>query len=155
MPNNRNRGNGYERDIVNELKEIGFTDSVTSRAESRNMDNKGVDIFGDSLPFHIQCKNYVKYPDIHGLLTSELLPTDKPLVVIHKKTKKASTRFMTQGEYAYLKKQDFYDLINKDKLIDLITSKLSEFALNAIEQEIDFDGSKTHYTDLLTKILKP
>ena len=111
MPNNRTRGNQYERDLVNELKELGFKDVVTSRAESRNMDNKGVDVFGDSLPVHIQAKNYTKYPDINSLLTSELLPNDKPTVIIHKKTKKANTRFMTQGEYVYMKKEDFYNLI--------------------------------------------
>ena len=51
---NRTAGNNFERLIVNELKELGFDDVVTSRAESRNMDNRGVDIFGNNFPFYIQ-----------------------------------------------------------------------------------------------------
>lgn len=117
MSNNRRRGNSYEVKIMNELKGLGFNDISTSRSESRNMDNRGIDIFGDSMPFYVQCKNYVKYPNIHELLTSELLPTDKPMMVIHQKTKKASKNFMTEGEYVYMKKDVFYDLI-KPKIDD-------------------------------------
>jgi hypothetical protein len=114
MPrNNRTAGNNYEREIRLELRELGFNDVETSRAESRNMDNRGVDLFGTSMPFYVQCKNYTKYPDINALLTSELLPTDKPLVVFHKKTKKSNTRFMTQGEYVYMTKEYFYSLIKQ------------------------------------------
>lgn len=112
---NRNAGNGYERLIVNELKGEGYEDVVTSRAESRNMDNKGVDIFGASLPVHIQCKNSKSWQDLHKLLTSELLPDDKPTVVFHRKTKKANTRFVTQGDYVSMKKEDFYELLKQLK----------------------------------------
>ena len=62
MRNNRTAGNSYERLIVNELKELGFTGVVTSRAESRNMDAKKVDVFSvegtnTPLPVNIQTKN--------------------------------------------------------------------------------------------------
>lgn len=115
---NRSAGHGLERSIVKELKELGY-DAVTARAESRNMDNRGIDIFSppycsNPLPVHIQCKNTVINPHYETLLTSELLPDDKPTVVIHRKTKKANTRFITQGEYVILKKQDFYNLIKKN-----------------------------------------
>jgi Holliday junction resolvase len=113
MVNHRNRGNGYERTIVNELKEIGFIDVVTSRAESRNMDAKKVDVFGESLPVNIQCKNSkenFKVADYY-LENQEIFPSDKPLVIFHKKTKKAKTRFMTQGEFVYMKKEDFYKML--------------------------------------------
>jgi hypothetical protein len=115
MANNRNRGNQYERDIVIELKKLGYNDVVTSRAESRNMDNKGVDVFGHSLPVYIQAKNYTKYPDIHELLSSELLPNEKPTVIFHKKTKKANSRFMTQGEYVYMTKELFLEMLKNYK----------------------------------------
>ena len=110
--NNRTAGNSYERKIVNELKELGFTDAVTTRSESRNMDNRGVDIMGDNLPIYIQCKNSQNTPNIHDLLTSKLLPKSKPVVIFHKKTKKASKNFVVQGEYIYLKKEDFYNMLN-------------------------------------------
>jgi hypothetical protein len=114
---NRSAGHGLERSIVKELKELGY-DAVTSRAESRNMDNRGIDIFSppycsNPLPVHIQCKNTVINPHYEDLLTSELLPNDKPTVVVHRKTKKANTRFVTQGDYVIIRKNDFYNLIKK------------------------------------------
>jgi hypothetical protein len=132
---NRNRvaGHNYERQIVNELKSIGFEDVVTARAESRNMDDKGVDIFGSSLPFFVQCKNSQNYPKIHELLSSELVPKEKPLIVFHKKTKKHNTRFITQGEYIYLNKEVFYNLIN-------LESKIIEIACNLAHNKTLFDS---------------
>ena len=115
MSNSRNRGNSYERLIVNELKNIGFKDVVTSRAESRNMDARKVDVFGSSLPVNIQCKNTkenFKVADYYNE-NEEFFPKDKPLVIFHKKTKKAKTRFMTQGEFVYLKKEDFYNILKQ------------------------------------------
>lgn len=41
---NRNRGNSYECVICKELRELGF-DVVTSRSESKNLDNAKVDVF--------------------------------------------------------------------------------------------------------------
>jgi len=118
MRNNRNSGNAYERKIVNELKELGF-DAVTSRAESRNMDAKKVDVFSPEgsehpLPVFIQTKNTkdnFKVADYYSENES-IFPKGKPLVIFHKKTKKSKTNFITQGEYVYLKKSDFYKLIS-------------------------------------------
>jgi hypothetical protein len=112
--NNRTAGNAYERKIVNELKDIGFSDVVTSRAESRNMDAKKVDVFGESLPIHIQCKNTkdnFKVADYYEE-NEEFFPEDKPVVIFHKKTKKAKTKFVTQGEFVYMTKEAFYKLLN-------------------------------------------
>lgn len=122
---NRTAGHNYERQITNELKELGFEDVVTARSESRNMDDKGVDIFGSSLPFFVQCKNSQNYPKIHELLTSELLPTEKPLIIFHKKTKKQNVKFATQGEYVYFKKDDFYKLIETNSKILELASELA------------------------------
>jgi len=106
----RTAGFNYERSTVREMKELGFEDAVTSRSESRAMDNAGVDIFGTSMPFHIQCKNSKSYIKYHDLLTEERLPVDKPTLIFHKKTRKANTRFITEGEYVIMKKIDFYNL---------------------------------------------
>ena len=111
MRNNSTAGHKYERDSVNRLKDLGYEDVVTSRAESRNMDNRGVDIFGPSLPFHIQCKNSVRDLKYHDLFDNDRLPTDKPLVIFHKRTKKAKTRFVEVGEYVIMKYETFKELI--------------------------------------------
>lgn len=112
---NRQAGHNFERKIVQELKELGHEDVVTSRAESRNMDNRGVDIFGADFPYYIQCKNSKTWQDIHGLTTSEKLPTDKPTVVFQRKTKKVNERFMTEGDYVSMKKDDFYEILKQLK----------------------------------------
>lgn len=116
MNRNRTAGHNYERIIIKDLKILGYTSVVTSRAESRNMDNAGVDIFDTKngekeLPFHVQCKNTTQKVDYPKLLNSELLPKDKPTFIFHKKTKKVNTRFMPEGEYVIMKKEDFYKLI--------------------------------------------
>lgn len=107
--NNRNRsaGNNFERTIVNELKEFGYN-VKTSRAESRNMDALKVDIIGD-FPFHIQCKNSKNKPDYHTLLNE--MPKDKCPIIFHRQTHKATSKFVTDGDYVILKKEDFYKLI--------------------------------------------
>ena len=117
MAANRNRtaGHNFEREIVKELKGLGYDEVVTSRAESRNMDNAGVDIFGKGFPYYIQCKNSKTWQDIHGLITSEKLPTDKPTLVFQKKTKKVGERFLKEGDYVSMKKEDFYEMLAKLK----------------------------------------
>lgn len=112
---NRTAGNNFERKIVLELKELGFDDVVTSRAESRNMDNRGVDIFGMNFPYYIQCKNSKTYQKLHELITSELLPTDKPTLVFQRKTRKANTKFVTEGDYVSMKKEVFYEILKQLK----------------------------------------
>lgn len=119
MRNNRTAGHNYERLIVRELQKLGF-DVVTARAESRNMDNKGVDIFSPfdcspekNFPFYIQCKNYKDNPKYDVLLTDSNLPEGKPTLVFHRKSKKAKSKFVTQGDFVIIKKEDFYNLITK------------------------------------------
>tara|TARA_R110002020_G_scaffold85441_4_gene210918 strand:+ start:2981 stop:3349 length:369 start_codon:yes stop_codon:yes gene_type:complete len=107
---NRTAGNNYERFCVKRLKENGVLDVVTSRAESRNMDNRGVDIFGPSIPYHIQCKNTIKDVKYHDLLTEERLPTDKPLIIFHKRTEKRGKVFRQVGEYVIMKYETFNTL---------------------------------------------
>lgn len=114
---NRSAGHNFERSIVNELKEIGY-DVVTARAESRNMDNLKVDIFSPlgrihnnlrMLPYYVQCKNTKNRPDYHKLLNE--MPNDRTPIVFHRQTHKANTRFVTDGDYVIMKKEDFYKLI--------------------------------------------
>lgn len=121
MRNNRTAGNNYELVIVNDLKAIGY-DVVTSRAESRNMDAKKVDVFSpegssNPLPIYIQTKNMkdnFKVADYYEE-NKDVFPKDKPLVIIHKKTKKAKTNFLTQGEFCYMEKKTLYWMLEQIK----------------------------------------
>lgn len=109
---NRAAGHGYERQIVNELKEIWpkkFGECCTSRSESKRTDDKGVDIcFTPGYQFQTKnCKDVQKYWE---LLPG--MPQAGPLVnvVIHKKTKRAGSKFVSQGEYAIMTKADLYKI---------------------------------------------
>jgi Holliday junction resolvase len=110
---NRTAGNNYERQIVNELKDLDY-DVATSRSESRNADNAGIDIVGN-FPYHIQCKVYQHYPKLDELINNDRPERfqDKPIIVFHKKVRKANTKFITQDEFVSLRKEDFIKLIVK------------------------------------------
>jgi Holliday junction resolvase len=65
LKNNRRRGNDYERQIAKELRDLGFSGVVTSRSESKAMDDKKIDLIDkeDKLPFYTQIKRCIKYPN--------------------------------------------------------------------------------------------
>lgn len=112
---NRTAGHNFEREIVNELKVIGFPEAVTARSESKNTDDKGIDIC-NTPGFQFQCKNSVITPNYHELLTT--MPQNETInVVIHRKTKKAKSRFITQGDYVVLKKEEFFRLLQNHKSV--------------------------------------
>lgn len=108
---NRTAGHNYERQIANDLKELGY-DVVTARSESRNADNAGIDIFGD-FPYYVQCKVYKGYPKLNELINNERPKRfqDKPIIVFHKKVRKANTKFVTEDEFVSMRKEDFYKLL--------------------------------------------
>lgn len=124
MAKNRNRsaGNGYERDIVNELKALGFF-TVTSRNESKRMDDKKVDIFSpmdtpddEIFPYFCQTKFTSNSPNYKKILDE--MPNNRPGIIIHKKSVSKTcadgkVRHYADGEYVILKKEDFYNLIRK------------------------------------------
>ena len=79
----RNKGQRYETKIAQELRNLGFTDVVTSRSESKSMDDKKVDLVDRSgkLPCYIQLKNTVNTPQYHAI-KKECPLKDKPFIVI-------------------------------------------------------------------------
>lgn len=65
IKNNKRRGSDYERQIAKELREIGFEGVVTSRFESKTIDDMKVDLIDkeNKLPFYAQIKRCIKYPN--------------------------------------------------------------------------------------------
>lgn len=111
---NRNRTAGIlgELKIVHELTDLGFDKVVTTRSESKRLDDMGVDIMQlpsplFPLPCYFQSKKALKAPTF-DLVEAEL---DKPLVVIYMKQEKKGSRFFTVGEYAIMKKEFLYKLL--------------------------------------------
>lgn len=112
---NKTAGSNYERQIRKELIELGYECAVTSRSESKNMDDRGVDIIGDCLPIHSQCKFTVANPKYNLIFTNPKLPKDKPFVLFHKESIKKGSRFFGGNEYVIINKDFFYELIKKYK----------------------------------------
>ena len=96
---NRTAGHNWEREVIKDLKKIGYAKAVSSRYESKRADDAGIDIVGTD-PFNIQCKNETKRPDYHKLITE--MP-DGINIVCHKYTKKGDAgKFQCQGKYAIM-----------------------------------------------------
>ena len=110
----RNKGHRYETKIAQELRNLGFTDVVTSRSESKSMDDKKVDLVDRSgkLPFYIQLKNTVNTPQYHAI-KKECPLKDKPFIVIWNKQVKKEKVFGSAGEVVIMDKDFFYELLSK------------------------------------------
>ena len=106
----RTRGNSYERQVAEEMRELGWKKCCTSRAESRNKDSEGIDLC-NTTPLNIQCKclNIFKNP-IEPL--SKMPSNNGYYNVIFMKV-------VHKGEYVVLSKQDFYDMLEVLKTEDI------------------------------------
>ena len=111
---NRDRGNAYELQCIKKLKHL-YPNAVSSRSESKNLDNKQVDICYTG-KFHIQCKLMATKPDYKIL--SEM-PQDKIPVIFHKysRKKEGGKNFISEGEFAILRLEDFIKIM---ELLDKI-----------------------------------
>lgn len=83
----RQKGHTYELQIRDYFKDLGFNDCVSSRSESKNLDDKGVDLVytGD---FYVQCKAVESLGSLHKILES--MPTDKMPLVFHKRNRQGT-----------------------------------------------------------------
>lgn len=110
----RNKGHRYETKIAQELRNLGFTDVVTSRSESKSMDDKKVDLVDrrGKLPCYIQLKNTVNTPQYHAI-KKECPLKDKPFIVIWNKQVKKEKVFGSAGEVVIMDKDFFYELLSK------------------------------------------
>lgn len=82
LKRNRTRGHDYERLIANELRKLGFPGVVTSRSESKKMDDSKIDLMDpeNKLFFYPQLKATINTPDYFGI-AKECPFKDKPFVI--------------------------------------------------------------------------
>ena len=111
---NRNRTAGIraELEIAKELRDLGFDKVVSTRSESKRLDDLGVDLIqlpdpDVELPCYVQVKKSLNMP------SESLLETDlaKHLVLVHQKQTKKGSRFYTERQYIIMKKEFFYKLL--------------------------------------------
>lgn len=108
MKRNRRAGQDWEREIVRDLKELGYKDAVTSRYASKMMDDKGVDILGVG-GYAIQCKNLSQNINIPQVMNR--IDTNDTRVILFKKTKKKGNKFYTEGKYAIIEWEKLKDIL--------------------------------------------
>lgn len=110
----KSKGRAYEYKIRDELRQLGYTELVTSAGESKKMDNMKVDIIDPSgkLPCYIQLKCTKPTPSYFSI--SEACPLkDKPMVVIwnSQTVKEGQVNMSSKGEIALIPKEFFYQLL--------------------------------------------
>ena len=113
----KTKGSNYERKIVNELKEItGNNNICTSRSDSKKLDDMKIDISDPDniLPCYFQLKKTQSTPSVKKI-NEEVGKKDKPLCILWdiQEKKEGNTNITSNGEYAIIPKQFFYNLLIK------------------------------------------
>ena len=111
----KTKGSAYERQIVNELKEITGNDNIsTSRASSKKLDDMKIDINDEDsvLPCYFQLKKTQTTPSVKKI-NEEVGKIDKPLCILWnvQEKKDGNVNITSCGEYAIIPKNFFYTLI--------------------------------------------
>lgn len=96
----RTKGHGYELTIRDWFRDLGWTKAVSSRSESKNKDDQGVDLcFTD--PFYAQCKAVENLGSLHKVLGA-MPKTEMYNVVFHKKNRQGTIVAMTIEDFKEL-----------------------------------------------------
>jgi hypothetical protein len=107
---NRDKGLRFEWKTALNFRLAGYKEAATTRAESKSMDDAGIDITncGEWSP---QCKSVKSAPNMHKLLKSMPGPGDKfgggISVVLHHRNNEGTT--VTMGE------KDFFEIVKRLK----------------------------------------
>lgn len=107
--NNKKRGNIWELLCIHNVCRKYWPESVSSRSESRRLDDAGVDIcFTD--PFYFQCKTTSKRLNYKKVL--EDMPQNENInVILERLTEKRGSRFYKLEDYVHLTLSDFLKLL--------------------------------------------
>jgi hypothetical protein len=93
----RQKGHTYELQIRDFFKDLGWDKAVSSRSESKNKDDQGIDLcFTD--PFNVQCKAVENLGSIHKVLIS--MPNDQNYnLIFHKRNRQGTIVAMTLEDF--------------------------------------------------------
>ena len=108
----RDKGHRYETKIAQELRDLGFTGVVTSRSESKSMDDNKVDLIDkdNKLPVKIQLKSTQTIPS-YFKIRSESTVDPEEFVILWSKQEKRDVNIVSVGEVVLIDKKMFYKLI--------------------------------------------
>ena len=116
----RTKGHKFEQKIAKELRELGFN-VVTSRSESKSMDDNKVDLIDkdnklelidkdNKLPCAIQLKATQAIPSYFSIRNQSTV-INEDFVILWAKQEKKEVNICTVGEAVIMDKQLFYKLI--------------------------------------------
>ena len=116
--NYREQGLRLERKVVNDLKKVVLDlDFKTSRAESKNLDNRGIDIYvsdTQKFPYEIQCKKKLLKTKTKSISIDPLLRlTENQRVLITQLTNQKETNESTIGIFVTLDYNLWLELIEE------------------------------------------
>lgn len=108
----KNKGANFETEIVNSLKEIGFTGCVRAAGESKMADNNKIDIIDTEhkLPVNIQAKYTQNLPNYYTIRDA-CTDRSKPFCLLWKKV--AEEGSISKGSVAIIPLDFFYTLLKK------------------------------------------
>ena len=108
----KNKGSAFETEVINRLKEIGYTGCVRAAGESKNADNNKIDIVDTDrkLPVNIQCKNTQNLPN-YFTIRDACSDKSKPFVMAWKKAAEGGS--VSPGTVFIIPDTLFYELLSK------------------------------------------
>lgn len=108
--NARQKGHAFERENMHLFREVGYEKCVTSRSESKNLDDMGIDLVYTG-EFDVQCKRVEK------------LNVSKVMDGMPKRDGKIPLVFHKQNRYPALvtmKREDFFMLVKRMKELGIL-----------------------------------
>lgn len=105
----KNKGAGFETQVVSKLKELGYENVCRAAGESKKLDNNKVDIADPSgeLEFALQCKATQNLPNYYTI--REACTDPRELILLWKKS--AEENSISKGTLAIMPIDLFYELL--------------------------------------------
>lgn len=139
--NNRTAGHRFETETITLLRESGlFPHAVSCRSENRTRDGQKVDIINRDegvngrMEYNIQCKNSSLIQHYARILKEMPVVSGVMNVIFHKFTKKAGSRFITQGKYALTTQDDFLELAKYRRGYDILSKHAKDLPIGMQSQ---------------------
>lgn len=98
MARSRKKGNNYELLVIKWLKNLGWSDCVSSRSESKRTDDAGIDICY-SEPLQIQCKAQERSLNYHEILSKMPKNSENYNLVFHKRNRSGTVVAMELDDF--------------------------------------------------------
>lgn len=115
--NPRKKGHTYELVIRDWFRDLGWSRAVSSRSESKNKDDQGIDLCYTD-PFNVQAKAVEKLGSIHDVLAK--MPKDNYNLVFHKRNRKGTIVAMTIEDFKEIVEKLIQNQIIKPMILILI-----------------------------------